>query len=89
MADPEEKWEDNVRGLWYVDKSCIFCGLCPQLAPENFQESEDGTHDYVYKQPADEEEEEQCRDAAEQCPAQSIGDDGKTLAEVRQEQKTA
>ncbi|MCZ7606326.1 MAG: ferredoxin [Planctomycetota bacterium] len=56
MPDPNEKWEDNVPGPWYVDKSCIFCGLCPQLAPENFRESEDGTHDLVYKQPENDEE---------------------------------
>lgn len=76
MPDPNEKWEDNVEGKWYVDKSCIFCGLCPQLAPENFCESEDGTHDVVYKQPENDDELAQCEDAAAQCPVTAIGDDG-------------
>ncbi|GIK53964.1 ferredoxin [bacterium] len=76
MADPNEKWEDNVPGKWYVDKTCIFCGLCPQLAPSNFKESDDGTHDYVYKQPETPEEEAQCEDAMAQCPVQSIGNNG-------------
>ena len=76
MADPAEKFEDNVAGKWYVDQSCILCSLCPQLAPENFRESEDGTHDYVYKQPENEEEEAQCEDAMSQCPTESIGNDG-------------
>jgi ferredoxin len=76
MPDPNEKWEDNVPGAWYVDKSCIFCGLCPQLAPENFRESEGGTHDLVYKQPENGDEKAQCEDAAAQCPVQAIGADG-------------
>ncbi len=76
MADPNEKWEDNVAGKWYVDKTCIFCGLCPQLAPNNFKESDDGTHDYVYKQPETPEEIAQCEDATAQCPVRSLGSNG-------------
>jgi len=76
MADISEKYAENVSGKYYVDTSCIFCGLCSSIAPENFVESEDGTHDYVYKQPENDEEEEACQDAMAQCPVNSIGDDG-------------
>ena len=76
MADPQDRWEDNVPGPWYIDKSCILCGLCVELAPENFRESEDGDHDVVYKQPENEEEIRQCQEAKEQCPTESIGNDG-------------
>lgn len=76
MADPNEKWEDNAPGAWYVDKNCIVCGLCVDLAPNNFKESDNGDHDYVYKQPETPEEEEQCREAMEQCPVNAIGNDG-------------
>ena len=76
MADASDKYEDNVDGKYYVDKSCIFCGLCHSIAPDNFAESEDGTHDYVYKQPENDEEEAASIDAMAQCPVNAIGDDG-------------
>ncbi|NUP89625.1 MAG: ferredoxin [Candidatus Sumerlaeia bacterium] len=76
MADVGEKWEDNVAGPWYVDKSCILCSLCVDLAPNNFKESEAGDHDFVYKQPETPEEEAACQEALEQCPVNCIGNDG-------------
>ncbi|HOE12909.1 MAG TPA: ferredoxin [bacterium] len=76
MPDRNEKWEDNAPGPWYVDKSCIVCGLCVELAPNNFREGKDGDHDVVYKQPENAEELAQCREAKSQCPVESIGDDG-------------
>jgi ferredoxin len=59
-----------------VDKECILCSLCTDIAPENFKESLDGDHDYVFKQPANEIESKQCMDALEQCPVDAIGQDG-------------
>ena len=76
MAWKEDKWEDNVPGKFYVDKECIFCDVCVQAAPRNFAASQDGDHDYVYKQPENQEELEECYDALEQCPVEAIGDDG-------------
>lgn len=75
MADTNESWEDNEKGAWYVDKSCILCSLCVQLAPDNFKESADGDHDFVYKQPDSPEQLEQCEEARGQCPVESIGND--------------
>lgn len=76
MADKTQKWEDNVPGAYYVDKECILCSLCTDIAPDNFVESDDGDHDFVYKQPVNDEELQQCEDALEQCPVDAIGNDG-------------
>jgi len=76
MADRDDKFPDNVKGKFYVDRECIFCHVCSQAAPNNFEASEDGDHDYVYKQPQNEEELDECYDAMEQCPVYAIGDDG-------------
>ncbi|MCB9833216.1 MAG: ferredoxin [Planctomycetes bacterium] len=76
MANRDEKWEDNVGGEFYVDKECILCSLCVDIAPDNFKESDDGDHDVVYKQPDSDEERAACLDAMEQCPVDAIGNDG-------------
>jgi len=76
MANRNEKWEDNVPGAFYVDKDCIICTLCSDLAPDCFKESKDEDHDYVYKQPETEQEFQTAKDAMEQCPVDAIGDDG-------------
>jgi len=73
MADINEKWDDNVAGKWFVDKSCILCSVCATVAPDNFRESEQGDHDVVYKQPENDHELAACKDAKEQCPVESIG----------------
>ncbi len=76
VANRDEKWEDNVGGSFYVDKECILCSLCVDIAPDNFKESDDGDHDVVYKQPENEDERSACLDAMEQCPVDAIGNDG-------------
>ena len=76
MADKNDKYPDNAPGKYYVDRECIFCNVCIYAAPNNFKISNDGTHDVVYKQPENEDEEEECLDAMDQCPVYAIGDDG-------------
>jgi ferredoxin len=85
MADLSDKWEDNVPGFFefndkkisfYVDKTCIYCNVCEEEAPENFIKSDDECHDFVYKQPENEEELNNCYVALEACPVEAIGDDG-------------
>ena len=76
MADNTDKVEDNVDGPWYVDTNCIDCDLCRQTAPENFERNEDEGYTFVCKQPDNDEEEANCRDALEECPVEAIGDDG-------------
>lgn len=76
MASGTERWDDNVSGKYYVDKNCIMCNVCQDIAPELFRESEDGDHHILAKQPATSSEEESVRDAMDQCPVDAIGDDG-------------
>jgi ferredoxin len=76
MADANERWEDNVPGKWYVDKSCILCSLCEDLAPDSFKEGVEGDHDVVHCQPATPDQEAACEEAMDQCPVAAIGNDG-------------
>ena len=76
MALKEEKWEDNAHGRFYVDRECIVCSVCSDLAPNNFRLSDDETHHKCYKQPENDEEEDNCMEAMESCPVEAIGDDG-------------
>ena len=76
MADLEYRYKDNVEGRYYVDEQCIDCNLCREEAPKNFTRQEELGYSYVYKQPENEEELEECYDAFDQCPVEAIGDDG-------------
>ena len=76
MAELEEKYADNVAGKFFVDEQCIDCDLCRETAPSNFKRNDDGGYSFVYKQPENDEEEEQCQEAMEGCPVEAIGDFG-------------
>ena len=76
MADLKERVPDNVPGKYYVDSTCIDCDACREMAPRNFVRNEDEGYSYVSKQPETPEEEEQCKDALEGCPVESIGKNG-------------
>jgi ferredoxin len=76
MADREDKNSENITGKFYVDSQCIDCDLCRETAPNNFARAEDEGYSYVFKQPENDEETAQCREAMEGCPVEAIGDDG-------------
>ncbi|HKP93223.1 MAG TPA: ferredoxin [Chthoniobacterales bacterium] len=76
MADPANKYPENVAGPYYVDDQCIDCDLCRETAPANYKRNDDGGHSYVYKQPESPEEEALCKEAMEGCPVEAIGADG-------------
>ena len=76
MADNTDKVEENAEGAFFVDSNCIDCDLCRQTAPDNFDRNEDEGFSFVSKQPANEDEEQACRDAIDECPVEAIGDDG-------------
>ncbi len=76
MADNTDKVEGSVDGKFFVDSNCIDCDLCRQTAPENFERNEDEGFTFVNKQPENDEEEQACVDAMEECPTEAIGDDG-------------
>ncbi len=76
MADNTDKVEGSVDGQFYVDTNCIDCDLCRQTAPDNFDRNEEEGFSYVVKQPENEDEEQACKDALDECPVEAIGDDG-------------
>jgi ferredoxin len=76
MAEASKKWKQNVPGAFYVDDSCIDCNLCSEIAPANFAVEAGEGHDFVFKQPADDEELALCKEALESCPVEAIGNDG-------------
>jgi ferredoxin len=76
MAEKNNRNEKNVPGKFYVDDQCIDCDLCRSTAPDNFGTEDDLGYAYVMKQPENQEEEELCEEAMENCPVEAIGDDG-------------
>ena len=76
MAELEDRYEDNVKGCYFVDEQCIDCDLCREVASDNFKRNEGDGYSYVYKQPENEEEEKFCKEAMEGCPVEAIGDFG-------------
>ena len=76
MADKDAKQPETIAGKYYVDDQCIDCDVCRETAPNNFMRQEDNGYSYVYKQPENEEEETQSKEAMESCPVEAIGDDG-------------
>ncbi len=76
MATNTKKHDGNIAGKFYVDTECIDCDLCRETAPKNFKRNDDGGYSFVFMQPANPEEENQCREAMEGCPVEAIGEDG-------------
>ncbi len=76
MADPKNRYAENVSGKYYVDLQCIDCDVCRVTAPANFRREEDKGFSYVFRQPVNPEEEAQCQEAKDCCPVEAIGDDG-------------
>lgn len=76
MADPSDKVGENAGGTYYVDRNCIDCDLCRDLAPKNFARADGPGYSYVYKQPASADEVAECEEALFNCPVEAIGNDG-------------
>ena len=76
MARIDHRLPQNIEGELYVDSSCIDCDACRATAPDNFNRNEADGYSYVSKQPVNDEELLLCKDAAEGCPVEAIGDDG-------------
>lgn len=71
MAHRSQAWPDNVVGAFFVDRTCIDCGLCRELVPAVFTDA-DG-HSCVHAQPPDALTERAAAQAALACPTGSIG----------------
>lgn len=76
MADKQLKNPENVSGKYYVDNTCIDCGLCPDTAPTVFKRFDEGGYSIVHRQPVSGQELAMAEKAREACPTESIGNDG-------------
>ncbi len=76
MADYALRVPENVPGAWYVEDTCIACGLCEDRAPHSFRNYPAGGYNYVYHQPVTPEELNDAEESKEACPVEAIGNDG-------------
>lgn len=76
MAEQHRRTPENVPGPYYVDDSCVDCGLCPSSAPQIFIREDLRGYTYVHRQPQTPEEVAAAEEAREACPTESIGNDG-------------
>lgn len=76
MATLNEKFHRNVPGPFYVDLTCIDCGLCPEIAPMIFRRADEEGQSYVWQQPGSPEAMALAEEAMNSCPTESIGQDG-------------
>lgn len=76
MATLKERLPQNVPGRFYVDSSCIDCDRCRSEAPEFFQREDNIGMTVVFRQPSSEEELRLAEAALEDCPTESIGNNG-------------
>ena len=76
MADRNQKVPENVPGLYYVDNTCIDCDMCRSTAPQVFARHDEGGYSYVHRQPVTPEELAEAELARQECPTETIGNDG-------------
>ena len=73
MARRADRLDANVDGDFFVDRSCIDCDLCRQLAPAVFARSDAHAQSFVHAQPRDDRERLRAAMALVTCPTASIG----------------
>ncbi len=71
MAKLKQRREENVRGNFYVDSTCIDCDTCRWVAPEVF--SRVGDQSAVHAQPTEATTQLRAMQALLSCPTASIG----------------
>jgi ferredoxin len=76
MANKNLKNPENVPGRYYVDSTCVDCGLCPDTLPSVFKRHDEGGYSIVHRQPGTDAELTLAEEARSACPTESIGNDG-------------
>jgi ferredoxin len=76
MAEKTERLAQNVAGHYYVDSTCIDCDMCRSTTPGFFKRDEEIGMSIVYRQPVTPEECALAEGARQECPTDSIGNDG-------------
>ena len=80
MADEKKLVAENVSGNFFVDRTCINCDTCRQLAPAVF--ADQGQYSYVSHQPQNDTQEVEAMRALLSCPVGSIGNRAKSKPNV-------
>src|SRR5262245_56184052 len=80
MSQRNQRTPENAPGRYYVDDTCIDCGMCPDICPSCFTRQDEGQYSYVFRQPTTPEEIVLAEEARQQCPSDSIGNDGEDVA---------
>ncbi|MDV7340471.1 MBL fold metallo-hydrolase [Terasakiella sp. A23] len=75
MAKYKDRVLENVDGPYYVDKTCVNCGVSRHFAPDHFGDT--GDFAFVKKQPTSWVQEQDVQRALLACPTASIGMQGK------------
>jgi glyoxylase-like metal-dependent hydrolase (beta-lactamase superfamily II) len=73
MARLSERLVENVPGEFFVDATCIDCGICRWVAPASFSRAAGNGLSYVRRQPDDGEARRRALMALVACPTGSIG----------------
>jgi ferredoxin len=76
MAEKSLRLSQNAPGRFYVDSTCIDCDMCRGIAPEVFRRDDEIGQTIVFRQPETPDEAARAREAFEDCPTESIGNDG-------------
>jgi ferredoxin len=76
MPELTKRLPANIAGAYYVDRSCTDCDLCRLNAPAFFSRDEETGYSFVHRQPVTPEEVELAEEALQDCPTESIGNDG-------------
>jgi len=71
MANQAQRWPSNVPGEFYVDRTCIDCDQCREIAPATFGDGEG--HARVVRQPQSPEAVHRALMAVVTCPVGAIG----------------
>lgn len=80
MADPKKRRSENVPGNFFVDSTCIDCGMCFWMGGDTFREENDMAA--VYRQPTTEKELFEAAQSLVSCPVGSIGTE-KPVAQIK------
>lgn len=73
MARIADRLPENVEGEFFVDRSCIDCATCRNVAPRSFARSDHAGASIVARQPVGEAELLRAKMALVACPTSSIG----------------
>ena len=79
MPNKLDRVPGSVAGRYYIDNTCLACGLCAATAPANIKFNAEVGASIVYKQPTTQEEIKLLEQAISECCVDAIGRDGTPL----------